>query len=121
AERPKKRIRLLEEDLVLFRDQIGGYGLITEECPHRGASLYYGFLDGGNIRCAYHGWMFEKSGQCVEQPFEPAQSMLRHGVRQPAYPVQKVHGLLFAYLGPLPAPFIPPWDVVAREDGVREL
>jgi len=120
-ERPKKRIRLLGEDLVLFRDQAGKHGLVREECPHRGASLLYGFLDDGNIRCAYHGWMYDKTGRCVEQPFEPAQSMLKHTVRIPAYPVEKVHGLLFAYLGPLPAPLIPPWDVLAREDGTRKL
>ena len=120
-ERPKKRVRLLGEDLVLYRDGRGGYGLVAEQCPHRGASLYYGFLEDGCIRCPYHGWMYDKTGRCVEQPFEPQQSMLKHTVRLPAYPVEKVRGLLFAYLGPLPAPIIPPWDVIAREDGTHRI
>lgn len=120
-ERPKKRVRLLGEDLVVFRDGKGGYGLVAEQCQHRGASLYYGFLEDGCIRCPYHGWLYDKTGRCIEQPFEPAQSLLRHTIQLPAYPVEKVRGLLFAYLGPLPAPVIPPWDVIAREDGTHRI
>lgn len=120
-ERPKKRVRLLGEDLLIYRDPQGGYGLVAEQCLHRGASLYYGFLEDGGIRCPYHGWLYDKTGHCLAQPFEPEQSMLRHAIRLPAYPVEKVRGLLFAYLGPLPAPVIPPWDVFAREDGTHQI
>jgi len=118
-ERPKKRVRLLGEDLVIFLDSDGGYGLIAENCAHRGCSLYYGFLENGGLRCAYHGWLWDRSGKCREQPFEPTESMMKHVVRMKAYPVQRIAGILFAYMGPDPAPLLPRWDVVAREDGTR--
>jgi 5,5'-dehydrodivanillate O-demethylase oxygenase subunit len=119
TERPKKRVRLLGEDLVVFRKPDGTYGLVAEQCAHRGASLYYGFVEDAGIRCAYHGWLYDCAGKCLEQPFEPAQSMMKHTVHHAAYPVQKLAGLLFAYLGPQPAPLLPRWDVLAREDGER--
>src|SRR5437773_5203641 len=127
-ERPKKRVRFLGEDLVLFQTPLTeaeqnnrahwtvagepsdvAYGLVQEQCYHRGCSLYYGFLEDGNLRCAYHGWMYDKQGKIVETPFEPEQSLLKHTLRHPAYPVIKVRGLVFAYLGPAPAPIPPPW------------
>ncbi|HEY3117313.1 MAG TPA: aromatic ring-hydroxylating dioxygenase subunit alpha [Chloroflexota bacterium] len=149
-ERPKKRVRIMGEDLVLFRTPVETaltppspaaaregvvaapwtvageasdvtYGLVKEQCSHRGCSLYYGFLEDGNIRCAYHGWMYDKQGKIVETPFEPEQSLLKHTLRHPAYPVIKVRGLLFAYMGPAPAPILPPWDVLARRDGTHEI
>src|SRR5713226_6579470 len=80
-ERPKKRVKILGEDLVLFKDGKGGYGLVAEQCSHRGASLYYGFLEDGGIRCAYHGWLYDRTGRCIEQPFEPAQSLMKHALR----------------------------------------
>lgn len=121
-ERPKKRVRLLGEDLVLYRDLSGGFGLVGEQCPHRGASLYYGFVeDGGTIRCPYHGWLYDKTGRCIEQPFELPGAALKETIRHPGYPVQKLQGLLFAYLGPRPAPVIPPWDVIVREDGTHRI
>ena len=120
-ERPKKQVRLLSEDLVLFRDANDEYGLLAERCLHRGASLFYGFLEDGGIRCSYHGWKYDKQGSIVETPFEPAQSPLKTTLRQPAYPVIKVRGILFAYLGPSPVPLFPPWDVVVREEGTHEV
>src|SRR6266545_6185204 len=130
-EHPRKRVRLLGEDLVVYRADgsarpdssgrggNGDYGLVGEHCSHRGASLYYGFVEGDCIRCPYHGWLYDTTGQCLEQPFEPQQSIMRHAIHHPAYPVQKLAGLLFAYLGPRPAPLLPRWDVLAREDGER--
>jgi 5,5'-dehydrodivanillate O-demethylase len=118
-ERPTKRVRLLGEDLVVYRTASGEYGLVGEQCSHRGASLYYGFVEDGSIRCPYHGWLYDLTGRCLEQPFEPAQSMMKHSIHHPAYPVQKLAGLLFAYLGPQPAPLLPRWDVLVREDGNR--
>ncbi|MPZ13096.1 MAG: Rieske 2Fe-2S domain-containing protein [Chloroflexi bacterium] len=120
-DRPKKRLRVLGEDLVIFRDEQGGYGLLAEQCSHRGASLYYGFLEDGGLRCPYHGWLYDATGTCLEQPFEPSQSMLKHSIRHPAYPVQQLAGLLFAFMGPKPASLLPRWDVVAWEDGERTL
>jgi len=119
--RPITRITVLGEELVIFRRPEGGYGLLGEHCSHRGASLYYGFLEDGGLRCPYHGWLYDPSGKCLEQPFEPAQSMMKHTIRHPAYPVQELAGLLFAYMGPEPAPLLPRWDVVAWEDGQRKL
>ncbi len=120
-EKPVKRVRLLGEDLVLYRTQSGSYGLLGEHCSHRGTSLYYGFREGESLRCPYHGWLYDPTGRCVEQPFEPAQSMMKHTLRHPAYPVQRMAGLVWAYLGPQPAPLLPRWDVIAREDGTRHI
>jgi 5,5'-dehydrodivanillate O-demethylase oxygenase subunit len=119
AEKPKKRIKVMGEDLVVYRGDDGAFGCVTEHCAHRGCSLYYGFLEGSAIRCAYHGWKFERDGRCVEQPFEPAESTYKDRVRQRAYPVQELGGLLFIYMGPLPAPLLPRWDTLVRKDGKR--
>ena len=118
-ERPKKRIKVMDEDLVVYRGDDGKFGCVTEHCTHRGCSLYYGFLEGSAIRCAYHGWKFERDGRCVEQPFEPADSTYKDRVRQVAYPVEELGGLLFVYMGPLPAPLLPRWDTLVRKDGTR--
>lgn len=121
GEHPMKRVRLLAEDLVLYRDPDGGYGCVGEHCSHRGASLYYGFLEDGGIRCPYHGWLYDKTGACLEQPFEPGQSMMRHAIRHPAYPVEERARLLFIYMGPQPAPLVPNYDVMVRKDGTRRI
>ena len=120
-EKPTKRLRILGEDLVLYRGQGGEYGLVEEHCPHRGASLFFGKIEGNNIRCSYHGWMFNPDGKCVEQPAEPPDSTFKDRVRFTAYPVQKIAGLLFAYMGPRPAPLLPQYDVLVRKDGVRKI
>jgi 5,5'-dehydrodivanillate O-demethylase len=120
-ERPLRRVRILGEDLVLYRSEDGGHGLVAERCAHRGASLAYGRIEGRNIRCPYHGWMYAPDGKCVEQPAEPGDSTYKDRVRQTAYPVQKVAGLLFAYMGPKPAPLLPGYDVLVRKDGERRV
>ena len=118
-ETPIKAVKLLGEELVVYRDEIGRYGLVGEHCPHRMASLAFGRVDQEGIRCAYHGWKFDASGRCLEQPAEPEANRFRERVRHTAYPVEKVGGLLFAYLGPEPKPLLPRWDVLAWEDGKR--
>jgi len=120
-ENPIKRIRILGEDLVLYRGEDGHYGLVEERCPHRGASLAYGRIEGASLRCSYHGWLFDRQGKCLEQPAEPPASTYKNRVRQPAYPVDKLAGLLYAYLGPKPAPLLPRYDVLARNDGERRI
>jgi 5,5'-dehydrodivanillate O-demethylase len=120
-ERPLRRVRILGEDLVLYRGKDGGHGLVAERCAHRGASLAYGRIEGRNIRCPYHGWLYAPDGKCVEQPAEPGDSTYKDRVRQTAYPVQKVAGLLFAYMGPKPAPLLPGYDVLVRKDGERRV
>ena len=119
-ERPKRRLKVLGEELVLFRDHSGGYGLLGEHCAHRGTSLYYGFIEQGGLRCPYHGWLYDGTGACIEQPFEPQQSMMKYAIHQPAYPVEELAGILFAYLGPVDKkPLLPHWDVLVWEGGQR--
>ena len=80
-----KRVRLLGEDLVLFKDRTGKFGLIGEFCPHRRASLAYGIPTDDGIRCPYHGWKFDGAGRCLEQPNEPGRQRVQgQGVDQPA-------------------------------------
>ena len=121
AEKPKKRLKILGEELVLFRDAQGRHGLVAEHCPHRAASLYYGTVEDDGIRCPYHGWKFDVHGKCLEQPFEPAGSGFKEKVCQTAYPVQEMAGLLFTYMGPNPTPLLPRWDLLVREDGFRKI
>ena len=94
-------IRILGEDLVLFRDKKGRAGLIHPRCCHRGTTLYYGRVEDEGIRCCYHGWLFDVEGRCVEQPCEPDNGEgALHTVRQPWYPVQEAYGIVWAYMGP---------------------
>jgi len=120
-ERWTKRVRLLGEDLVLFKDRGGRFGLIAEACPHRRASLAYGIPTADGIRCPYHGWQFDGAGRCLEQPNEPESSNFKDKVSTSAYPVETLGGLLWAYLGPLPAPLIPRIDGFVVEPAVRIL
>src|SRR5262249_51786405 len=95
-----QNVRLLGEDLILFRDKSGRPGLLYPRCMHRGTTLYYGKVDERGIRCCYHGWLFAVDGQCLEQPCEPDGGLHRETARQPWYPVQERYGLVFAYMGP---------------------
>lgn len=108
-------VRLLGEDLVLFREPNGKTGLVAHRCPHRGASLELGRCEDGGIRCCYHGWKFAPSGHCVDMPMEPEDSPLVREVRIRAYPTQEVAGLVFAYLGPSPAPVLPRYDLLFKD------
>jgi 5,5'-dehydrodivanillate O-demethylase len=121
ADKPKRRVRLLGEDLVLFRDGQGRFGLIPESCPHRHASLYFGFCEEDGLRCAYHGWKYAVTGECIEQPFEPADTPLRAEARRPPYRVGQLAGVLFGYMGPQPAPLLPRWETLVRRDGTRSI
>ncbi|HEY7064599.1 MAG TPA: Rieske 2Fe-2S domain-containing protein [Chloroflexota bacterium] len=114
-------VRILGEELVLFRDQSGTLGLLGRYCAHRSASLEYGRVEACGLRCCYHGWLFAPDGRCLEQPAEPIESTYHERVRQRAYAVQEDGGLIFAYLGPTPAPLLPRYDVLHREDGARVL
>ncbi|TFL15569.1 aromatic ring-hydroxylating dioxygenase subunit alpha [Pusillimonas caeni] len=106
-----KRIRILGEDLVLFRAKSGELGLVRPHCPHRGASLEFGIPDEKGIRCCYHGWLIGVDGTVLETPAEPETKNLRHG----AYPVREFEGLIFAYMGPPEQmPPLPVFDVIAN-------
>ena len=97
--RPVRPVKLLGENLVLFRDENDRYGLIDRHCAHRGADLAFGRLENGGLRCAFHGWLFDASGQCIETPAEPKGSQLCKGIKQRSYPVIEKSGILWAYLG----------------------
>jgi 5,5'-dehydrodivanillate O-demethylase len=123
-ENPVRNIRLLGEDVTLFRSTAGTHGLVGNTCPHRCVSLEYGIPDARGLRCAYHGWLFDEAGKCLEQPFDDRvnpDARFRDKVKIKAYPVQELGGLLFAYLGPLPAPLLPRWDLLVRDDLLRSV
>jgi nitrite reductase/ring-hydroxylating ferredoxin subunit len=107
--RPVKAVRLLGEDLVLFKEK-NKYGLLERHCPHRGADLAYGRLEDGGLRCSFHGWLFDTSGKCLATPAEPEGSRLCEHIRQKAYPVTQRSGILFAYLGAGEPPAFPHFD-----------
>jgi 5,5'-dehydrodivanillate O-demethylase len=121
ADRYTMRVRLLGEDLVLYRDRSGTYGLLAEFCPHRRASLAYGIPEVDGLRCPYHGWKFDRGGSCIETPNEPEGSTFASRVTTPGYPVQELGGLLWAYLGPAPAPLLPRWDGFVAEGAIRHV
>ena len=123
-DRPTKAVRLLGEDLALYKNQSGTYGLIDRLCPHRRVDLTYGIPEDDGLRCMYHGWMFDETGQCVEQPFEETvhpDGRFKEKVKVSGYPVEELGGLLFAYLGPQPAPLLPRWAQLTNNNAVREI
>ena len=114
--RPKE-IRLLGEDLLIFRDGSGRPGLLYPRCMHRGTSLFWGHVEPDGIRCCYHGWKFSVEGECLEQPCEPNNGLNREAARQPWYPVAERYGLVWAYMGPPERiPLLPRFDVLDEID-----
>jgi phthalate 4,5-dioxygenase oxygenase subunit len=111
------KLRILGEDLVLFRDDQGRPGLLGLHCSHRGTDLSYGRVEDGGLRCLYHGWLYDICGRVIEQPGEPAGGIHRDAVRHLAYPCQEAGGIILAYLGPGEPPLIPNYDflIVPRE------
>ena len=95
-----RRLRIMGEDLVAFRDQSGAVGLLELHCPHRGTSLEFGLVSKKGIRCCYHGWLFDVDGKILETPGEPSESTLKDRLYHGAYPVHEYCGLVFAYMGP---------------------
>ncbi|MDB5569364.1 MAG: phthalate 4,5-dioxygenase oxygenase subunit [Hyphomicrobiales bacterium] len=101
------RVRLLGEDLVAFRDTEGNVGLVDAYCPHRRAPLFFGRNEECGLRCVYHGWKFDRNGDCVDMPSEPAGTPLQARVKLRAYPTHEAGGLVWTYMGPkenMPAP-----------------
>ena len=124
GERPTKSVRLLGEDLVLYKDRSGTLGLIDRLCAHRRVDLSYGIPEEHGLRCMYHGWMYDETGQCTEQPFEETvhpDGRFKEKVRLAGYPVEELAGLVFAYLGPLPAPALPQWEQLLWDNAVRDI
>ena len=114
AERPVKAVRVMGQDLVLFRDEAGRWGLLDRDCPHRGADLAFGRHEGDGLRCPFHGWKFDAAGRCLETPAEPLGSRLCERVQQRSYPLIERSGVLFAWLGePGREPPFPNYDCFA--------
>jgi phthalate 4,5-dioxygenase len=112
------RVKLLGEDLIAFRDTAGDVGLLANNCPHRGASLFFGRNEEHGLRCVYHGWKFDTTGQCIDMPNEPAESDFRTKVKAVAYPCREVNGIVWTYMGarrePPPLPQLG-WALVPAE------
>jgi len=119
-----KPVRLLGENLVLYKDLGGTYGLLDRHCCHRRADLTYGYVEKCGLRCNYHGWLYDQAGKCLEQPYEDiahADARLHEQVHIKAYPVAELGGLLWAYLGPAPAPQLPDWEFFSWPNGFRQI
>ena len=99
GDRPVVAVTLMNEELVLFRDQTDRLGLIGRPCPHRGADLTFGRLEDGGLRCPFHGWLFDASGTCLETPAEPKTSTFCARITNRSYAVQERNGIVWAYLG----------------------
>jgi phthalate 4,5-dioxygenase oxygenase subunit len=115
---PPVRVKLLSERLLAFRDTKGRYGLIDEFCAHRGVSLWFGRNEESGLRCSYHGWKYDVTGQCIEVPSEPAESGFCNKVKLKSYPLVERGGVLWTYMGlPERQPPLPEWEfaTVPRE------
>lgn len=116
-----QRTKNLGEELMIYRGESAAAVLMQLRCAHRSLALDYGRIEGDCIRCPYHGWLYDETGQCLEQPAEPAESAFHQKVKLKTYPTQEVSGLVYGYLGPQPAPVLPLFDVLRMEDGVKEI
>src|SRR5438046_6266064 len=114
---PVRPIRLLSEDLTLFRTQQGELGLIGDKCAHRAISLAYGIPQENGLRCCYHGWTYDTEGHVIDMPFEPACLPLKIK----AYPVEEMGGLIWTYLGPEPRPLLRRFNGFVRDDVDRSI
>ena len=123
-DQPTKQVRLMGEDLVLYRDRSGAHGLVDRHCPHRRADMSYGMLEEHGLRCNYHGWLFDETGRCLQQPFEDIahpEARFKDKITIKAYPVEAKAGLLWAYLGPQPAPLVPDWEPFTWKNGFVQI
>lgn len=122
---PTKEVTILGEELVLFKDRRGRLGLIDRYCAHRRVNMAVcGLPEEDGLRCAYHGWKFDATGRCTEQPFEETlhpDGRFKEKCSLKAYPVQEFAGLIWAYLGPEPAPLLPRWEPLLWENTVRDI
>ncbi len=112
--------RVLGEDLVIYRTT-NGVALVERRCAHRRVNLEFGRVEGDCIRCPYHGWLYDPTGQCIEQPAEPEGSTFKDKIRIDAYPTQEVGGVVFGYFGPQPAPLLPLYDTLTNDEGVVKI
>ena len=119
-----KAVRLFGENLVLYKDLSGDYGLLDRHCPHRRADLSYGYVEEHGLRCNYHGWLFGADGSCLAQPYEDVEDpsgKLRKTIHVKNYKVQAKAGLLWVYMGPDPAPLLPNWEPFEWKHGFVQI
>ncbi|KQV17513.1 MULTISPECIES: Rieske 2Fe-2S domain-containing protein [unclassified Kitasatospora] len=109
-------VELLGRRFALFRRPDGTWSMLDERCPHRGTSLAFGMVEERGLRCPYHGWLFDGSGACLDQPNEDPALGFKHRITQPAYPVRELGGLVFAYLAPGTPPELPRFDLLVESD-----
>jgi 5,5'-dehydrodivanillate O-demethylase len=114
-------VRILGEDMVLFRTRTGKLGLIDPRCPHRQTGMQYGIPDDDGLRCIYHGWLISPEGACLDQPLEAADSTFKDRVHVNAYPVREMGGLVWAYMGPGEPPLLAPWDLFVLPNSIRQI
>jgi nitrite reductase/ring-hydroxylating ferredoxin subunit len=110
AARPVKESRILGEDIVVFRNEQGRYGALARHCAHRSGDLAFGRLENGGLRCPYHGWLYDITGRCLDQPAAPAEYRFHDKIRQTAYPCVERNGIIYGYLGPGEPPLFPEFD-----------
>jgi phenylpropionate dioxygenase-like ring-hydroxylating dioxygenase large terminal subunit len=114
-------VKVMGENLVLFRDETGRLGLLGLNCSHRCADLSYGRIEDGGIRCLYHGWLYDVTGRCLETPAEPPDSRLKDAIQHLSYPCHEAAGVIFAYLGPGEPPLFPDFHfIVAAPSQVHQ-
>lgn len=113
ADGQPQRIRLLSEDLLVWRNTSGKIGVTQENCPHRGVSLYYGRNEEEGLRCCYHGWKFDTEGNCLEMPNEPSDSLFKGKVKITAYQTAEAGGYVWIYMGEGAAPALPDFEFCA--------
>jgi phenylpropionate dioxygenase-like ring-hydroxylating dioxygenase large terminal subunit len=118
---PPVPIRIMSEDLVLFRDEQRRVGLLGRSCSHRRADLSYGRLEEGGLRCLYHGWLYDVHGRCLDQPAEPEHSNLKCDVKHKAYPCREISGLIFTYMGEDEPPVLPDYEFLQQDEKHRLL
>lgn len=116
---PPLAVRVMGEDLVLFRDEQGQLGLLDRRCSHRGTNLSFGRVECGGLRCLYHGWLYDTNGRCLEQPGEPPGSRYAEKIRHTAYPCREAGNLIFAYMGPGEPPLLPAYEILGAPDEHR--
>jgi nitrite reductase/ring-hydroxylating ferredoxin subunit len=112
-------IRIMSEDLVLFRDDQNRLGLIGQYCAHRGTDLSYGRIENGGLRCLYHGWLFDIHGKCIEQPAEKSGKKFCDRIKHVGYPVQEKGGCIWAYMGEGEPPLIPDFEFLTAPEPNR--
>jgi 5,5'-dehydrodivanillate O-demethylase len=116
---PVRKVRILGESLVLYRDKSGTLGLIGERCLHRLVDMKYGIPDENGLRCPYHGWLYGEDGACRDRPMEHNRHSFNQKIK--SYPVRELGGMIFAYMGPLPAPALPQWDLFVWPNAIRQI